>query len=381
MTAVGRMRPHTFCWKTKYDETPLKTRLGYSNNSSEMDLHRSAYIWNIESQWVCSFELADSSMLIFCGAFAPEMRGTSGKTAEHIVKALQSCHGPPAHLPFHLKVRIVDSDSAPSNHRAERILQERDARGWASVQTDCLCHKAHAAVSKTMELYKPVQTGIKNMALALSDKIHQMRHMVKDIVAEQLLILEGSPNLTEVAEQYRAEVVQLYTPAHSQARAVLILMSRRLLNGDWRGPLVHHCEPGCCNDKEETVTKIQYGLSALLSVTKPVVLTNNWAHWRRAFYFHGVFGRLHKLLYSIAAKLHLAAVEGSCSLSGKSPSLAKVWRIRASGPNVEKQGKKIAGEQHKRFLVKGSTNEAVCEILIAHRQSLRSLIACHVLPR
>ena len=328
----------------------MKARVSFSQNVFEKDLHKAAKIWCIEAQWCCSFQLEDESMLVLSGAFAPQLRATTNKTAENIAAALMASHAPPEALPFSLRLRVIDTDSAPNNRRAERLLQEEPWQQWASLHVDCLCHKVHGAVAKTMDLHNQVRTGIKNIALHLSDRLPQLRQSLKNVVSDSLVVVEGAPNLPAVALDYRAEVLRVFTPPNSRARGLLATIAVCLLNGDWGAGLVHYCHSGCCTGRAQAVSKVQHALSRLLSLIKPVVLTGNWAHWRRSFYFVGVFGQLHKLLFAVAHEMQIVRHEGNLVKVARVLVFLEMWAWQRTGVGL----KRVLAKAKKPLLLENS---------------------------
>ena len=213
-------------WMTKYDETPLKARISFEEGGrDEKDVHKAANVWCVEALWAIVVRLPKEGQHLFllCGSFAPQLRATSNKIAEAIASCLKSCHQPTAGIERDYSVcfRLVDSDAAPSIHEAERILSSNDWQGWISLQSDCQCHKAHAAVTRAFDLHPKIKTGMKAVALQFNSSLPVVRQALKNIVAEKLVVVAGTPCLSFEAQQHRRQVIEMFTSAASKARAVL----------------------------------------------------------------------------------------------------------------------------------------------------------------
>ena len=305
------LQPLAFLWKTKYDETPLRVRVAFPSSSSSKDTHKIAKTWVVEVTWCATFRVrgegeAGSEMVTICGALAPELRVSESKTGEAIVSVLDSCHRPPP-LSFPFLLRLVDSDAASNNIRAERLLSELGWERWHTLQVNCLCHQVHGGVNRSMDLHSMVRTGMRNLSLHLSENLVAARAALKALVSSDLVVAPFPARLSPTAQSYRLQVTSLFTPPSSRTRAVVAVISELVLNGDWRQRMTHHCV-GCCRNRDESVRKVQRALDTLFSLVLPKVLTQNWADWKKSFYFMGLFGHLHSLLFGLARKLDITQV-------------------------------------------------------------------------
>ena len=302
-------QPLCFVWKCKYDETPLTVRLSFPSTSNCKETHKSAKTWVVESSWAALFRVTSegrSEIAMICGSLAPQLRVSDTKTAEAIVTVLESCHRPPA-LTFPLQLRLVDSDAASNNHRCEALLAQMGWRRWQMLQIDCVCHKIHGGMNRSMDLHSGTRTGMRNLALYLGENLVAARAALKALVASDLLVVHGAATLSPTAESYREQITAMFTPPSSRTRAVVRVIAERVLNADWRQGLTHRCS-GCCRTRADSVKKVQHALETLLHLVKPRVLTQNWGDWRRAFYFMGLFGHVHDLLRGLGRKLDIVRV-------------------------------------------------------------------------
>ena len=325
MTETQDIIPIAFVWKVKYDETPMNVRVSYptSSHGQNKDCHKHAKGWVIESSWSATFKVKEpgdgSSMFMLTASLAPELRVSKTKTAESIIGVLNSCHQPPAGLPFPLKLRVVDSDAASNNKRCERLLTHLGWHDWKTMQVECLCHKVHGGVERCMDLFPKVTTGLKNLILHLTAALPAVREALAAVIEDELEVIAGQPDLSATAVAYREQVVSVFTPPSSKSRGILGVIAEHVLNGDWRRGLTHYCRGprGCCENRREAVQKAQLAVSTLFTAIMPKLLLGNWAEWRRSYHFVGVFGHMHGLLFKLGAKMNIVVSgeqQPSCTL-------------------------------------------------------------------
>lgn len=157
-------------------------------------------------------------------------------TAECLLAALRrACPTTRGALSFEMKCRLVCTDKASSNDKAEHAFgAERRAFGFTP---PCIMHcELHIAATISTRTFINMEgdiTGIIRMALSLQmgAYMHRFRMILRGIVYSRVKICIGVPPAE--AMKHRARVLQVFGGSGRQVVQTLIAL-HMLPNGDWR---------------------------------------------------------------------------------------------------------------------------------------------------
>ena len=333
MASSGSLTPLLFCWRTSYDETPLRCRVSFTPGEAEKT--EVAKVWVLELSWALLLRVAqqplvheaaehcDKPYMLLTGSIAPSLRCADGMSGEAIASVLSSVNEalmPDSIInPFKeattLVVRLSESDEAGANSRAERLLKAKTP-GWTLLQQVCLAHKVHSTAERTWQLEPGVFTGVIRLLLSLqgSAQWSRFRTAVSTLVSRRLIVRHHA--LSGPAAQERRRILQTWLEPLKRSRKVAFIkvMAAFVLNGDWRrqDAIEHICAgPKCCETMEATASKVRQSVMKLLSLLKPSTLCKcNWAEWSVPMAFIGLLTGIHALL---PAALHLAFTQARLS--------------------------------------------------------------------
>ena len=317
----GALQPVAAFWHCKYDETPLRLRLRFEQSQDPT----TGKVFAVESQWALLFakpELPSNHPQKFTflrGSFSPALRACDAGTAEGVCTVLQSCPGPgPSGSfldKFPLKLRLPETDALGANVKGERLLRSLTPwNEWKSCHFTCAAHRVHSSATKswTLEHNEPIVKGCIHLGLFLNSpgSLAQFRNVLRGLVRDTLVVERGPPQESEASKAFRWNCMQTYRPASARGRSLLVLLAKTLLNSDWRQPtLKHHCAH-CCESREETISKVQFALDALISSARPQLFSKaNWRHWWKGMPFVGLFASMHQLLNRVVS-IQLASGTG-----------------------------------------------------------------------
>ena len=300
-----------FLWHVKHDETPVRARVQFSSNISGKADMQVAKVHMCENHWsivACETNARNGDCFILSSGLGAQCRATDRANGEAISAMIRSCTPLPNPLEisqlFPMAVRIVEADAVSANHRAQRLLHSTTYRDWVGLSIECQAHKVHACATKVFAMAKPLVSGMKHMHLFLSGPgiIAHTRRTLRTIV-EETLVVETSFNHAadqhRAHQQYKDSVLNLFALDAKKAPRILNQL-QLLLNADWRHPVLRHvCVARvCCNNRADSVQKVQKVLDDLLCVTRPrrKFAPNNWREWQKAWLFAGLFSSCHNLL-------------------------------------------------------------------------------------
>eukprot|EP00971_Amphidinium_carterae_P348304 6490423-Amphidinium_carterae.1 len=152
---------------------------------------------------------------------------TSGPVIRHCMQTLSAVTQHSA--PYGLHLRAVTVDGAGSNIVAERGLQKEH---WQSIVLFCATHKVARIHKRVFDECVPAAiAGLIHTSLAIRQTgLRLLRHCVKHIVGEHLVILRGSASLH--ANLVRGNYLELFLNK-CKSPALHYLLLSETLNGDW----------------------------------------------------------------------------------------------------------------------------------------------------
>ena len=333
MTFLQAMRdtqalfPIAYYWKHKYDETPLKMR-GHFGDSQVAKLHV------VEASWGCLLRLpqqgegeagpadeeeprarAARRFVFWCGELAPQCRIVDSGSAEGVAAIIESTLLPQDRVPSLVPhpIRLIETDSLGANKKAERMMQtSRKWRGWTHLSWYCVAHRIHQAFTRSVTFYKPLTSGLSQIALLMCHtpgNLPKARRLLVELVEEKFVYVRGGGELSLAAEHFKQRCIQLFAAPH--AMPFLFLVGAFILNGDWRDAheITHRCG-GCCADRQHALAKAQQAVLKILSLAPPKMMSKaNWLEWNKAAQFMGIMGSIHHMGRELLQRLLGVATE------------------------------------------------------------------------
>ena len=290
-----------------YDETPMRLRVEFPGSAPGMGTQLTK-IFAVSTQWALlirkagSFKAKDYTLLH--GHFAVSLRAADSNSAAAVTALLQSCPRPleiaRSRVKMPLSLRIAESDSAPSNVKAERLVSLLSPDDIC-LHLLCAAHRAHNIADRCWELQSGTLSGIIHSLLCLEPAahMHKLESAMMQLVDERLIVKQHTCALPADALAYRASIISLYVPSEQYPRKrTTCLILACLLNADWRRKaLVHRCSEGCCPSEVESKAKIKCALCRAVRCLRPSRLCKaNWQEWSRPMNFVGYLGGIHCLL-------------------------------------------------------------------------------------
>ena len=250
----------------------------------------------------------DQHFLSINGITAPCLRAADSTSGRATAAVIRACPSPPATIydTFAHVTRLAETDGAPANAKAERMLQawlKKASHKHSNLHHVCAAHKCHAIADKVWEQDLPTLSGIVAALLTVqkSQPLSRLREALLSLVQTRAQVLTTFQPLTEAAKRYRSNILNLYAPTgqHTRKRSIALAMAA-VFNHDWRsrGVVVHACPgPHCCSDRQEGVEKMLYMMKVFLRSLRPGKLCKgNWLAWMRPLQFLGLLGAIHNIL-------------------------------------------------------------------------------------
>ena len=306
MSNTKHLRPLLFVSHWRYEETPLRLKAQYSLGNAYVHVTKT---FVLQCRWRALLEPADrqeafsrESCFLIEGSFSPFMRVCENSSAETITEI---CPLPKQVLQglFPTVWRLVDSDQNPANAKAEKIWRE-DGHETGVLQSFCMAHKGHLVAMRVWDLHSDLHTGVLKSLRVLQQpgNMKKFECALVELVVEKL---DFAPATTCDADSYREHTLRLFAPDRSErphAWAIAQLVSRLLLNGDWRlsDPVQHVCKhtsgSPCCQDRAHLIAKVKRWIPKMLRALRlKLVNKANWSDWPSSLFLVGLLCRLHSL--------------------------------------------------------------------------------------
>eukprot|EP00971_Amphidinium_carterae_P044192 869392-Amphidinium_carterae.4 len=174
---IGHFRAVSYVEHIMHDETKIEAKARFPNDTHSEKQQVRCFVVEQSVAMLLEFVGAepqgDNSPRQFISLeamFSPAIRAGETATGETIAAILQSVNPTPLELltPFPDFIRIIETDECAANPRAESLVwNERKAcypnMNMALLSSHCLCHKVHAAASKSWTLQAEVVSGLINV--------------------------------------------------------------------------------------------------------------------------------------------------------------------------------------------------------------------------
>ena len=312
-----------YIYRVSYDETPMLLRVHYKEGGREKELSK---VFVVEGSWAALYkkqpipeeDYQAADFLVLRGACSPALRCTTQTTAAAVVQVLASTYDatPKARRLFPVCIRLAETDAAPSNLKAEALLQAA-----ANANTDdqapvspvsllhalCNCHRLHRAAQLSWAREPDIISGITRLCLVMSGAgtMTKLNRSIDAMVDSRLAVIHNM-ELSPAAHAYREALIPLilFPISKPRRRAEMLVIFRRVLNGDWRKTecIQHICEAGCCADERESSTKVKAALQVVCRIVRPGIFArNDWACWEDSWRFLTFGCGCHMLLPTLFA--------------------------------------------------------------------------------
>ena len=203
-------------------------------------------------------------------------------TAEVVKQILQtSAASSPHSQGFQFKARVVCTDRAGANIKAERSLAEERGPAWQTLHTFCDLHAVSSSLVGTFDGLLPEHvTGLIRCALSLREgpALACFRRCLREEIAKRLVIRRGQP--PSDAQEHKKLIFHIFFSAGGKQSLAERMILAKLPNGDWRNRreveyyIPDHLQP--TPNKKAISRLLEAGLSHALVGKKPSV----WARHR-----------------------------------------------------------------------------------------------------
>eukprot|EP00971_Amphidinium_carterae_P352971 6492784-Amphidinium_carterae.2 len=326
-------QPLLFVHGLKFDETPIRLIGKLQGQEAENMLNK---VFVIETTWRILLKKpggnggADEFMLLH-GTLSPQCRFGENTTAGTVADLLSTCWEPPPTASiFKHKWRVLETDAAAANMKAERVkMATLSVQNWRSLHGHCVAHRVHTVAARLFDCPGSTQHVIKGcirslLVLQAPGALRKFKAAVLDLCIDQPVNVVVNDDLMPEALQYREKVLSLFLPNHerSRARATVDMISEKLLNGDWRSPIVqHHCQQGCCSSLSQTSESFKIWLPKLISALRLHKFSRaNWAQWAEALNLIGYLSLVHGLFRRAFLKAFEKIVENPSEVDAFKPA-------------------------------------------------------------
>eukprot|EP00971_Amphidinium_carterae_P326246 6456931-Amphidinium_carterae.3 len=219
-------QPLLFVHGLKFDETPIRLIGKLQGHEAETMLNK---VFVIETTWRILLKKpgvngASDEFMLLHGTLSPQCRFGENTTACTIAALLSTCWEPPPMAAiFKHKWRILETDSAAGNMKAERIKMATPAlQEWKSLHGNCVAHRVHAVAAKLFDCPGSTQYAIKGcirslLVLQAPGAMRKFKAAVLDLCITQPVRVIVNHCLVPEALQYREKVHGLFRRAFLKA--------------------------------------------------------------------------------------------------------------------------------------------------------------------
>eukprot|EP00971_Amphidinium_carterae_P350753 6491724-Amphidinium_carterae.2 len=235
------------------------------------------------------------------GSHVAPLQALESTSGEIVLEALQrQSHVSFEADSFQSKSRVICSDQAGSNIRAEKGIQALRGDTWSTCWVPCAAHRVAACFKKTFDALLPgTISGLVNATLSLQAGIAMMqfRQCVKAEIERRLVLLHAP--LDADALKHKVEVLKTFAcdDKSTLTNHVLLLL---VFNGNWHNfqdvEYILSGKPGSLSNKSSVVAVM---VSTITSVAlhKPILWPRHrWTKSEKALDFYGLLHHIHGLL-------------------------------------------------------------------------------------
>ena len=186
---------------------------------------------------------------------------------------------------FPMKVRVSCADKAGANFRCEAGLQEPDfMEGFTSVHAPCDVHRLSICIGISNALVDDDVSGLLNAGLVCNElsSTKRLRDLLRHIFENELVIESSLP--PDGSETIRNDVYDMFLPVSNVTAAYKNLNRKRrailseFLNGNLHDDCItHHCPFYCCGSTSVTMAyMLTFVTWALVPFRLPIYSRKSW---------------------------------------------------------------------------------------------------------
>ena len=309
LTSVGSFRSLCFIEFQAYDESPLRVRVNWDGSARAPN--QVAKVFVALTQWALVLQKTASSIaaeepefLVLHGVLSPAVRAADSTSARGVAAVIANTPRPANVAKEFLEgawvIRVAESDGLAANAKAERLLFRAEQN--THLHIECMAHRVHSIADRVWELDKATLSGVVHCLLTMrsSGQMLALEKALVHVLEQRLVIDQSSERMTDDAMHFRRGVLQCFLPQpRSPRKRTVCLLLAGMLNADWRvtSRITHQCQQGCCNNKEESLSKIKDLLHRVMRSLRPSRLCRaNWQEWHKPMCVLGLLGSMHNLL-------------------------------------------------------------------------------------
>ena len=287
---TGDIEPQLFIHHLAVDETPLKVRIAWDRDG--VSKKETGKIFVVQGTWLALLKLKrpehlptpsehfSPHHLLLRGTCSPALRASEATDGESIASVVHDIFHPQNHTDgiFPRALRLVESDQAGANTRAENLYSSILSPSWRRSHFYCIARKLHVGSRRALSLMSAdFVTGLTRTLLAAQDSgpLAALRRALQ-LLIEQRLVVCGPAPLSPPARRYRSHVLTYFLPVGNLTRTHfrVAMIASKLLNGDWRKTktLIHHCS-NCCNGRSDTAQKLTTQLLLMFTALRPAIVS------------------------------------------------------------------------------------------------------------
>lgn len=345
------MQPLLFVRWRKYDETPLRLKVGVrARPDGPRDIAEQTIgpqkLLVTEAGWaMCLRKTAHgaSSIVTITGSQPTILQVLENSTADslrHALKQLEMPYDGEVGAAFFRCVDVSMTDECAANLRCERSrLAEQVGGPKPLLHIVCDAHKIAAVHAYTFSLIKPWDSRLVRFALSVDGMgLQSLRRELRLVLQEQLAVMYAARPPAD-ATVHRRGIFDLFcgkqTPRETFRRSIL----ESLFNGDIRkvGAVAHY-ENGCCRSRAHTLSlMVDVGVRCLLPKRFPIMSRSNWTGADLAIEAVGLPASIHGLLGIIYARA-FPAMASSGLMGSVAPGNAGAEASVPEAPGCRGQG-------------------------------------------
>lgn len=304
-----RFHPQVFVRWRKYDETPLRLRVGMPGGAttagqpSRSEGQQKLLV--TEAGWCCNIKRltpGGSDILTLAGVQPTVLQALAANKSDHLAEALDKQLLLPSdrtiEQAFGRVVEVSMTDECAAVVRCERLRMPRPTARHCLLHLVCDAHKISAVKKQTFSLQRPFDTNAIRMALSMDGMaLNKLRDEMRSVISEQLVVKYGVVPTAE-ATAHRHAIYDLFIRGSSPSQVFLRSVVESLFNGDIRKEgVVEHIERGCCRSRAHTLDlMVRLAVPCLLPSKFPVIARSNWTGADAAIDAIGLPANIHNLL-------------------------------------------------------------------------------------
>eukprot|EP00971_Amphidinium_carterae_P193409 3837991-Amphidinium_carterae.1 len=320
MQNAGSIVPKLLIHRVKHDETQMIVRATYGKDT-ELHEHK-ARIFMVQEEWTVVVQVVgeNADFYVLKGGFSPKLVVGQSATGESIADVLEKTLIVPSigYGVCEKSWQVLETDECPANIRAAKVFASDTGIEVPVMHFCCNAHKAHQVAKNLWDTCPVLHSGLVQVIKVLKSPgmYQKFQDKLLEKVSEPNFLHITNEPLSEQAIQFRTTVLNIFTPRQSDkpaAFAVIQVVARDLLNGDWRVKNLQHRCQGCCQTRGETEAKLRKYLPRFLKALRLTrVETADWSNWQDQLNFVGALGHIHGIftpVFEESFRLRLAKAD------------------------------------------------------------------------